>query len=86
MSVLNRYIKHAAIKQDGIVYVGKRHHNVIAIMIECGLPAPIRGVQGFVDNNGVFVDREEALKIAEAAGQIVKKHPPLYRLLSEDIY
>lgn len=28
--------------------------------------------QGFVDQHGVFMDREEAYRVAEAAGQIVR--------------
>ena len=43
-------------------------------------------VQGFIDNKGAFLDREEALKVAEAAGQIIKKHPPEDQLFSEDLY
>lgn len=79
-------IKHAAIKQNEIIYVGKRHHNCIAIMIECGLPKPITGEQGFVTDKGDFVSREEALKIAAANNQIIKKHGMSSELYSEDIY
>lgn len=80
-------IKHAACMRDGIVYVGKRHFNCIATMIECGLEAPIKmHEQGFITNTGRYVSREEALEIAKAAGQIIKKHNPQYQLLSEDIY
>lgn len=79
-------IKHSAIKQGGIVYVGKRHHNCIAVMIECGLPKPITGEQGFVTDKGEFVTREEALKIAVENNQIIKKHGIPSQLYSEDIY
>jgi len=42
--------------------------------------------QGFVDNLGEFHDRFEALKIASAAGQLIRKTPPNDRLFSEDLY
>jgi hypothetical protein len=29
--------------------------------------------QGFIDQHGVFMTREEAWKVAEAAGQIIKR-------------
>ena len=43
-------------------------------------------IQGFVDSRGTFHTRQEALKIAKQHDQIVLKHPPLDRLLSEDMY
>lgn len=42
--------------------------------------------QGFLTNLNRFVDREEALIIAAAAGQIVQKHNPQDELHSEDLY
>jgi len=79
-------IKFAAIKQDDIVFVGKRHHNCIATMIECGLPAPIRGEQGFVDHKGNFLNRQLALADALESGQITIKHENKNELYSEDLY
>lgn len=55
-------------------------------MIECGLPAPIRGEQGFVDDLGRFFNREDALIIATQCKQIIQKHGAKYELYSEDIY
>lgn len=84
-----RKIAHAAIKTDqGVVIVGKRHHNCIAIMVECGYPTPVKGTQGFVDSSGCFVDRADALIIARDAGQLEgrKKHGPSNILFSEDLY
>jgi len=46
-------------------------------------------VQGFVDQHGVFMDREEALKVATESGQINKyrtKTHPTNLLFSEDLY
>lgn len=42
--------------------------------------------QGFVTNYRRFVDREEGLKIAIAANQIVKKHGIPDMLFSEDLF
>jgi hypothetical protein len=81
-------IKHAAIKKDGIVYVGKRHCDCIETMMKCGLSWPVTkgAVQGFVDDTGRFLDRVEALAVATACNQIIKKTAPHDVLFSEDIY
>ncbi|HCO3755909.1 TPA: hypothetical protein ACNTUM_000651 [Escherichia coli] len=46
-------------------------------------------VQGFVDQHGIFMDREEALQIAKKAGQLnvdrIKTWPD-DELFSEDLY
>lgn len=45
--------------------------------------------QGFIDQWGVFMDREEALAVATAAGQINTRRPkgnPVSILFSEDLY
>ena len=48
-------IVQSAIFQDDKVYVGKRHHNIIHLMVtEHSLPTPINGTQGFVDEEGKF--------------------------------
>lgn|SRR5690625_832196 len=61
-----------------------RHHDVIAIMEQADLPRDVEYIQGFVTSEGGFVDRKEAIPIAEAAGQIpVGNH---VRLFSEDIW
>jgi len=84
-------IQAAAIKApDGTVYSVPqpgRHHNVIALMVEHGLPIPIKGVQGFITTEGRFVDREEALPIARENGQLkAYKHNPVSLLYSEDMW
>lgn len=78
-------IKEAAIIHDGKVWTGRRHHNVIArIVEECGQQAaPVMGEQGFVTECGKFLGREEAAKVAFEAGQT----PLLQKILfSEDLY
>lgn len=45
-------------------------------------------IQGFVDNRGVFLTREEAFVVATEAGQIKQKsgNPDSKKLFSEDIW
>jgi hypothetical protein len=78
-------IKEAAIIHGGVVWTGRRHHDVIQKIIdELGRKAaPVRGTQGFVTECGKFLDRKEAAKVAFEAGQV----PKLYTvLMSEDLY
>lgn len=78
-------IKEAAIIHDGKIWTGKRHHNVIAKIIEtCGMKAaPVLGEQGFVTECGKFLGREDAAKVAFEAGQIPALKSTLF---SEDLY
>lgn len=77
---------HAAISaKNGIVYVGHRHHDCFATMAACGV-SHIGATQGFVDAIGQFLTREMALQNAIANNQIIKKHSPSDKLMSEDLY
>ena len=71
-------VASAIIKGD-IIYVGKRHHNIIHdnpyVLKNC--------VQGFIDEKGEFMNRETAAAYAYAVGQI--KEPSRY-LFSEDLW
>jgi len=80
------YITHVAIKfiDDGTtIQISRpcRHHNIINALSPKG-----EFVQGFWTNRERFVDREEALGIAAAAGQIKVKTQPERLLFSEDIW
>lgn len=77
-------IKSAAIKtSDGFIITGKNHSECFKEAID---KHPTRGaVQGFITDMNWFVDRRVALDIANHAGQIKHKHPPLNILLSEDL-
>jgi len=79
-------IKESAIKQDGKVFTGKRHHNIIKDMVRLGIKTPINGEQGFVTDDGKFVSRKEAAKIALESGQIKKLKFNQKSLFSEDLY
>ena len=62
-----------------------RHHNVIALMAECGEKTPISGEQGFLLDNGEFIGRVEARELALKTGQC--KNPRHQTLLfSEDLW
>jgi hypothetical protein len=73
-------IKAAAILHNGIIYKGKRHREIIEQNKQANLK---EGQEGFVTKNGMFVDREQAAKIALSAGQIKR---PKKKLISEDLW
>lgn len=81
-----RHITHVAIKYRGRIYslpAPNRHHHVIRMI--GGIKGP--DTQGFLDNDGVFLDRKKALAVALAAGQV--KDPSDIRagqLFSEDVW
>ena len=82
-----RYIYAVAIKSDaGQVYnlvAPARHHDVLAVMKEGGAKPK---EQGFLDDQGRFVGREEARKIAEEAGQLLERAIQSPDLFSEDVW
>jgi len=75
----------SAIKQDGIIYPGKRHHNCIATIAEI-TGELVNGEQGFIDDSGNFYDRKRARILAEKAGQLLERASKGDKLFSEDIY
>lgn len=88
-----RVVVCAACKIDDIVFCGARHFDAIihkqinAAFSEVELMSLRRDIkQGFIDNQGNFLTRTEALEVAKQAGQIKFKHPPAHKLFSEDLY
>jgi hypothetical protein len=86
-------IKEAAIQRrsDGKVWTGKRHGDVFPKIIkELGIQTVTHKefIQGFVTDEGRFVDRQEAFKIAVACDQLINKEDPWSAptLMSEDLY
>ncbi len=75
-------IKEAAIFYNGNIYTGKRHCDIIHNIVLETYTSPIKGIQGFVTEDGIFVTREQAARIAYEAGQIKQKKSELY---SEDL-
>ena len=88
---MQEVIFKAAIRKDGVIYTGYRHHLIGQDMLKqgvCSRPFPGGEDQAFVTNLGRWVSREEALKIALNAGQlnIKNKHGSLTQLFSEDLW
>lgn len=92
--VFRRVIVAAACKYGDVIITGARHYDkvmhgqLLAFSEDHELRLMKRGdvVQGFIDNQGTFLNREEALLVAQAAGQVRYKHGPDYELFSEDLY
>jgi hypothetical protein len=76
----------SAIKHDGIIWPGKRHHNCIATITETLNIRPVIGEQGFIDEKGNFYDRKRAAKHALKCGQIKELKFSDTDLYSEDLY
>lgn len=94
-----RFVVCAACRYGEMIICGARHfdptmHTVIEQLREDKLFAfevAGRAEQGFIDQWGVFMDREEAFLVAQAAGQInvrraKSSHPDSTTLFSEDLY
>lgn len=86
-------IERAAIRDDaGVVYSVPRpgrHHDVINHMLDiddAGFIPPVTGEQGFTTSTGRFVGREEAMQIAQAAGQLIAEPHVPDMLFSEDVW
>ncbi len=88
-----RVIVCAAIRSPGGgVICGPRHYDhtmhdqIAALFFPDRFLCRSGDDQGFVDNRGVYLTREQALVVAEAADQIIDKHNPKSKLCSEDLY
>lgn len=66
------------------VLVPGRHHDIIHHLAKSGFKTPITGEQGFITNEGRFVDRVEAKRIVIESGQLIKTE--FSRLYSEDLW
>lgn len=73
----------AALLHDNCIYMSKKGHYSIFPMEPIGVLR--KAIQGFVTENGYFVDRELGLSIAEYFNQINIKHSPKDELMSEDL-
>jgi hypothetical protein len=65
---LGRRVVCAALRQGSVIICGPRHWDSI-----CRSDRHDGWEQGFVDQRGVFLTREEAWKVAEEAWQIVRR-------------
>lgn len=73
----------AALLHNNCIYMSKKGHYAIFPMESIGVLR--NAIQGFATENGYFVDRELGLSIAEYFNQINIKHPPIDKLMSEDL-
>lgn len=82
-------IEGVAIISDGKTYQlprPKRHHDVIGMIYEqTGQPVVDQG-QGFITSTGRYVNRQEGLVIAKAAGQLLERHFHETDLFSESVW
>jgi len=77
-----KVIQQAAIWNNGIIYKGKRHKDIVMSQPK-HLNIRKGGIEGFVTNQGIFLNRKEAAKLAYEMGQISE---PVESLKSEHIY
>lgn len=77
---------------EQLVVTGVRHydtlmHKVLSRLDDYYWSCKTLEEQGFVDNRGNFLSREEALEVAYAAKQVrSNKCSPVHKLFSEDLY
>jgi hypothetical protein len=85
-----RVVVCAANKYGEHIVLGARHHdNLMNLQINLSnIDTDDGGIQGFIDQRGIFMDRVEALAVATAANQINTRRPknPGEWLCSEDLY
>ncbi len=73
----------AALFHNNCIYMAREGHHAIFPMEKIGVLK--KSLQGFVTENGYFVDRKLAFQIATYYDQIITKHGPDDLLFSEDI-
>jgi len=83
-------LQAAIVHPTGEVYTVSRpgrHPDIISYMAalrRAGLRNTKR--QGYITSHGRFVNRKDGLRIAEAAKQIIHKHPAYWELYTEDMW
>jgi len=85
----HEFITGVAIVTEGKLFQlpkPKRHHHCIE-MASQQLGKPVsNGTQGFITSSGRYVLREEALKIAKDANQLLERHRHATQLFSESVW
>jgi hypothetical protein len=82
MAILRRWgqqkekdmIKEAAIRTDGKTYTGYSHSDALYKMMESGEFAGGHQLSGFMTDDGIFLNREDAYIHAVECGQVVHDH------------
>lgn len=77
-----KVIEQAAILNNGMVYKGKRHKDIV-MSVPKHLNIRKGGIEGFVTTSGIFLDRRQAAELAYQMGQISE---PVEELKSEHLY
>jgi hypothetical protein len=81
---VDRRVVCAAVRRFEVVVCSVRHFDQFT---HIGTTSAGSWTQGFVDNKGNFLTREEAWTVAEAAGQIIRRcSGDGERLFSENLY
>ena len=73
---MNRIVCAACKDKYGTVICSARHYDKLMHQIIRRMPdwcGPVGVTQGFINTHGEFLTREEAWKVAEAAGQIIRR-------------
>jgi len=79
------YVMAACTKKGDKIYAGMRHNISIKAMVNDGLDAR-ECEQGFIDNHGNFLTREEAFILATKTGQKQRSTGGGDVLFSEDLW
>lgn len=82
-------ILSAAIKDsDGVIWSlpePNRHHNIFKLMYQMNISS-YRSIEGFVDDERNFLDRNQAWIVAEKCNQIVNDIGVYGKLLTEHLW
>jgi len=77
-------------KEYNVLIIGPRHFDKVMQrqidLIFMDVEVIETPIQGFIDQFGTFLNREEALVIAKKENQIIHKYNPTKLLTSEDLY
>jgi len=86
----DRLVAAANKLESGLIVVGVRHHDpIMNAQIKASGESHIRCEQGFIDNRGNFLTREEAMPLyheGRERGLYREKDQPMHMLFSEDLY
>lgn len=79
----------AAIRLGDVIAIVERpgrHHNIIHNLCDAGYPPPVVGQQGFINDKGKFLHRNEAMLEAKANNQVLHYTGGSDTLYSEDMW
>ena len=85
-------IVSAAVCYQGVIFslpAPNRHHHILHAMHQMGLPNSSHREQGFLTDEGRYIDRLGALEVAQAADQIISNETtwvPAIGLFTEDLW